>query len=62
MTLFEMSSQSGGVGRMLLEHVSTYWAVFFVPHKLSIGLDVLKVITGAFLHETSAPQRAMMIF
>merc|ERR1711908_238447 len=38
--------------RALVENVNEWYCIFFVLHKLVIGLSVLAVINGVFIQET----------
>lgn len=52
-SMFEISFASHvQVSRTILENVGEGYVFFFLVYKLLVGLSVMKVITGVFLHET----------
>jgi len=52
-TIFEISFASHvPVCRTVMENVDEGYAIFFLIYKCVVGLSIMKVITGVFLHET----------
>jgi len=52
-SMFDMAFHSHApIMRVIMEKVDEGWAVYFLAYKCLVGLSVMKVITGVFLHET----------
>lgn len=53
LTMFEITLGNFiPVTRMLHDHVSSYWMIFSIAHKVSLGFACLAVVNGVFISET----------